>query len=66
MGLLEKACATYDSQAHLVGVSVEGKEMLSPISHITVNADIEICINKDGKYSKATRVVKTTEKLLSP
>ena len=66
MGLLEKACATYDSQAHLVGVSVEGKEMLSPISHITVNADIEICINKDGKYSKATRVVKDDRKTTIP
>ena len=66
MGLLEKACATYDSQSHLVGVSVEGKEMLSPISHITVNADIEICINKDGKYSKATRVVKDDRKTTIP
>lgn len=66
MGLLEKACATYDSQSHLVGVSVEGKEMLSPISHITVNADIEIYINKDGTYNRATRVGKDDKKTTIP
>lgn len=66
MGLLEKACATYDSQSHLVGVSVEGKEMLLPISHIIANADIEICINKDGSYISATRIGKDDKKTTIP
>lgn len=66
MGLLEKACATYDSQSHLVGVSVEGKEMLLPISHIIANADVEICINKDGSYISATRIGKDDKKTTIP
>ena len=66
MGLLEKAYATYDSQSHLVGVSVEGKEMLLPISHIIANADIEICINKDGKYRSANRIGNDDKKTTIP
>ena len=66
MGLLEKACATYDSQIHLVGVSVEGKEMLSPISHMTVNADIEICIDENGSFRSANRISKEDKKTVIP
>lgn len=53
MGLLEKACATYDSQAERVGVLEDGKEMLSPIFHGIVKTQIEITITSDGKFVSA-------------
>ena len=40
MGLLQKACMTYDFHRDLVGVKESGKEPLSPCSHATIHADI--------------------------
>jgi CRISPR-associated protein Csd1 len=53
MGLLQKACETYDTHKDLVGRYVEGRHPLAPISHIVANADIEITVNQDGIFITA-------------
>ena len=66
MGLLQKACETYDAMAHRVGtVYAEEKEPLAPVSHIMVRAQIEITLNQDGHFVTARTVDKEERKLLS-
>jgi len=52
MGLLQKACETYDCHIRLVGLPQAGemRETLAPVSHILTSAQIEITLNQDGKF----------------
>ena len=52
MGLLQKACETYDCHIRLVGLPQAGekKETLAPVSHILTSAQIEITLNQDETY----------------
>ena len=56
MGLFQKACETYDTFAHLAGVPQEGKATLLPISHIMQKAQIEITVDAEGKFVRASKV----------
>ena len=50
MGLLQKACETYDCHASLVGLPQAEKETLAPVSHILTSAQIEITVDQDGQF----------------
>lgn len=66
MGLLQKACETYDCFEHLAGKYEEGKEPLAPISHITTAAKIEITLDQEGKFLSARAVDKSETKIIIP
>lgn len=66
MGLLQRAIETYDANAALIGAYIEGKEPLAPIGHVLTRADLEITINREGKFLGARRVEKTEGKILIP
>ena len=53
MGLLQKACETYDCHASFAGQLREGHETLAPISHILTSAQIEITLDQDGNFVNA-------------
>ena len=66
MGLLQKACETYDCHASLAGKLREGHETLPPISHILTSAQIEITLDQDGNFVNARAVDKTEPKIVIP
>lgn len=67
MGLLQKAYETYENHHTYVGTyTAETREPLAPISHIVTSAQIEITINKDGKFVSASTVDKKESKITIP
>lgn len=66
MGLLQKAIETYDAHSQYVGTRVAGHEILGPVSHILVRADIEIVLEADGRFSSARLVGKEEPKIPIP
>ncbi|MDY4182095.1 MAG: type I-C CRISPR-associated protein Cas8c/Csd1 [Pseudoflavonifractor sp.] len=66
MGLLQKACETYDCHARYAGLLREGHETLAPISHILTSAQIEITLDQDGNFVNARAVDKTEPKIVIP
>lgn len=66
MGLLQKACETYDTFAHLAGEAQEEKETLAPISHSITRAQLEITLDQNGAFLSAREVDKTEPKILIP
>lgn len=66
MGLLQVAYNTYENNAELVGLPQANKETLSPVSHSIENAHIEILINKNGKFLRASQIKKEDGKTLIP
>lgn len=66
MGLLQKACETYDCHAGLAGRLREGHETLPPVSHILTSAQIEITLDQDGNFVNARAVDKTEPKIVIP
>jgi CRISPR-associated protein Csd1 len=66
MGLLQKACETYDTHQDLVGKYIAEHQPLAPISHIVVNADIEITVNQDGLFQSARAIDKSKSATIIP
>lgn len=67
MGLLQKACETYDAMAHRVGIVYENeKEPLAPISHMMARPQIEITLDQDGNFVTAQALDKDTPKIIIP
>lgn len=66
MGLLQAALRTYESQAHLAGIPVDGRETLAPISHILQKAQIELTIHQDGTFQEARTVSKAQARTIIP
>lgn len=67
MGLLQKACETYDAMASRVGVVYENeKEPLAPVSHIMVRPQIKITLNQNGNFVIAQALEKDTPKIIIP
>lgn len=67
MGLLQKACETYDAMAHRAGQMYEGEtEPLAPVSHIMVRAQIEITLDRNGTFVSAKAVSKEESKIIIP
>ncbi len=66
MGLLQKACETYDCMEHLAGVEVDGREMLAPIGHLVTRAQLEIVLDAQGNYLSARAVEKEEPRIAIP
>lgn len=66
MGLLQKACETYDAHQTLAGVPRAGHQTLVPISHIITKADLEITVDQDGAFVAARAVEKSESKIIIP
>ena len=69
MGLLQKACETYDNMAHLAGVYRDGHEVLAPVSHSLTSNNavvIEITVDAGGKFVNAEAVGKENSKTIYP
>lgn len=67
MGLLQKACETYDAMAYRAGtVYAEEKEPLAPVSHILTRAQIEITLDQNGTFVSARSVDKSEPKIIIP
>ena len=50
MGLLQTAYRTYEAETHLSGQKEQGREPLTPISHMVQNAQIEIELNEEEAF----------------
>lgn len=67
MGLLQAAYRTYETYADRAGsLQSEEKEALTPISHIVMNAQIEITLSKEGVFQSARAVPKGENKTIVP
>lgn len=67
MGLLQKACETYDAMDYRAGKVYEGEtEPLAPISHMIARARIEITLNQSGAFVSARAVSKEEPKIIIP
>lgn len=66
MGLLQKACETYDHYSARAGVAETGHETLAPISHIITSAQLEITLNEAGSFVSASAVDKSEPKIIIP
>ena len=56
MGIFQKAVETYDAMEHLAGVQSAMGEALAPIGYIITTAKIEITIDKEGNFLRATPI----------
>ena len=66
MGLLQKAVETYDTHSDLVGKEREGHQVLAPVAHKIANADLEITLEPDGRFSSARLLGKEEPKIIIP
>jgi CRISPR-associated protein Csd1 len=66
VGLLQKACETYEKHEKYVGVSREGHAIMCPVSHIITSAQIEITVDENGKFVSARSVDKNEAKIIIP
>jgi len=66
LGILQAAYRTYENHLEEVGVVKEGMEALAPVSHMFVNAHIEVTIREDGIFQSACAVAKQEAKTVIP
>lgn len=67
MGLLQKACETYDTMVHRAGIAYAGeKEPLAPVFHIMARPKIRITLNQDGTFVTAEKLEKDTPRIMIP
>lgn len=66
MGLLQRAVETYDANQELVGIYRAGHAPLAPIGHLLTSANIEVTLNREGKFLSARRVDKSEPKIIIP
>lgn len=66
MGLLQRAVETYDCSRSLVGVYRENHEPLAPVGHTLTSANLEITIDRNGRFREAKKVEKSEPKILIP
>ena len=63
MGLLQKAVETYDTHSDLIGKGREGHQVLAPVAHKIANADLEITLEPDGRFSLPMILSKSARKM---
>ena len=66
MGLLQRAVETYDANQNLAGIYREGHAPLAPIGHLLTSANIEVTLDREGKFLSARRVDKSEPKIIIP
>ena len=66
MGLFQKAYETYECFSHQAGIYDNHKEPLAPVGHIITSAQIEIMLDRNGKFLRAIPVGKDEPKIIIP
>ena len=67
MGLFQAACRTYASNLSRVGCYYkDDAEPLAPISHILTASDLEITLDRNGRFEAACAVGKDEPKIIIP
>ena len=66
MSWIQKCVDTYDNNAALVGVEIEGKATLTPMYFITQKAHLEVTITEDGKFESAVVIDKENPERIIP
>lgn len=66
MGILQEAYRTYETQAHRIGMVLEGEEPLVSVSHTIQNAHIEIELTADGQFQNARAVPNEQRRTIIP
>ena len=66
MGLLQKACETYDAHQAFAGVPRAEHQTLVPVSHMITNGNLEITVDQDGAFVAARAVEKSEPKIIIP
>lgn len=68
MSILQQALLTYDSMEdkHMGVYPAERGEPLCPVSHIITSAQIEIMLDSEGNFLRATAVDKSEPKIIIP
>ena len=66
MGLLQRAVENYDCSRPLAGVYREDHEPLAPVGHTLTSANLEITIDRNGRFREARKVDKSEPKILIP
>ena len=66
MGLFQKAYETYECFSHQAGIYDNHKEPLAPVGHIITSAQIEIMLDRNGKFIRAFTVGKDEPKIIIP
>ncbi len=57
---------TYENNVAMIGKSVDEKQPLSLLAHMSANAQIEITLNNEGDFLKASEIDKKNSKTLIP
>ena len=66
MGLLQKACETFDANLALVGKETESQGTLCPVGHILQKAQVEISLDEEGHFIGAQEVPKEASRTIIP
>lgn len=66
MGLFQKAYETYEHFSGQAGIYSNQKEPLAPVGHIITSAQIEITLDRGGKFIRALPVGKDEPKIIIP
>lgn len=66
MGLFQKAYETYEHFSGQAGIYSNQKEPLAPVGHIITSAQIEITLDRGGKFIRALHVGKDEPKIIIP
>ena len=64
MGLLQKAVETYDS--HFAYAAGRAAVMMAPVGHIVTRAELEITLDRQGRFLDASAVDKSEPKIVIP
>ena len=66
MGLLQRAVETFDSHIAYASQNRTDAAMMAPVGHIVTRADLEIALDRDGKFISATAVDPSEPKIVIP
>ncbi|MCD7728270.1 MAG: type I-C CRISPR-associated protein Cas8c/Csd1 [Ruminococcus sp.] len=66
MSWISMLCKTYDNNASKAGRAEVGEKPLSRIAHMLANAQVEITIDENGNFQRATEVDKEDRQTLIP
>ena len=66
MGLMQKACETYEANLSRAGQVFEAGATLCPVGHILQKAQLEILLDEKGKFLGAQAVTKEDSRTVIP
>ena len=66
MAWMKRLAETYDLYQDLAGIVKDGQPVLLPVSHSTINAQIEVTLNEKGEFVQGKVVEKGDEVTIIP